>query len=269
MNNPPSTPFVQIEITTKCNFECFYCAGRHMKQENMSVELFESVLQLLGDAPLTVSLQGEGEPTAHPQFWAMVDRLIALGHQPYTITNGSLIDPSLAALRFDTLGVSVDTLDEGEAHRIGRYKLANVLRRLNELVSHMGAARVIVHTVAYGQDIEPVGAYVRALGCRHIVQPIQAKPDYSKHYGKAIPVIFWRYKKQCRYLEQNLMRYFDVTGREAPCCFIKDMTLFDTSSSLKAQIALGTVPPTCVGCREITQPIQGTQVKGECLNFCV
>ena len=32
-----------------------------MKQENMNVELFESVLQSLGLAPLTVSLQGEGE----------------------------------------------------------------------------------------------------------------------------------------------------------------------------------------------------------------
>lgn len=183
----------------------------------------------------------------------MVDRLIALGHQPYTITNASLIDARLAALKFSTLGVSVDTLEEAEAHRIGRYKLGNVLRRLGELVACLGAARVIVHTVSYGQDIEPLRAYVRELGCRHVVQPIQAKPDYSKHYGKAIPVIFWQYKKQCRYLEENLMRYFDVNGTEAPCCYIKDMKLFNTAQNLKTRIAAGSVPPTCVGCREIVQ----------------
>jgi MoaA/NifB/PqqE/SkfB family radical SAM enzyme len=251
VNNIATSPLVQIEITTKCNFECFYCAGRHMKQQNMSLELFENVLQSLGAAPLVVSLQGEGEPTAHPQFWAMVARLISLGHQPYTITNASLIDARVAALKFNKLGVSVDTLDEAEAHRIGRYKLGNVLRRLNELVACMGAARVIVHTVLYGQDIQALRAYVKELGCTHIVQPIQAKPDYSKHYGKAIPVIFWQYKKQCRYLERNLMRYFDVNGKEAPCCYIKDMGLFDTTEKLKSQLAKGQVPSACIGCREI------------------
>jgi MoaA/NifB/PqqE/SkfB family radical SAM enzyme len=114
----PPQPFVQIEITTKCNFECFYCAGRHMKQENMGLALFDDILKRLGSFPLTVSLQGEGEPTAHPQFWTMIDRLIDLGHRPYIITNASLIDAHQAALKFQTIDVSLDTLDEAEAHRI-------------------------------------------------------------------------------------------------------------------------------------------------------
>jgi len=247
-------PFVQIEITTKCNFECFYCAGRHMKQENMPWGRFEQILGKLGESPLTVSLQGEGEPTAHPQFWAMIDRLITLGHRPYIITNASLIDAHQAALKFQSIGVSLDTLDEAEAHRIGRYKLHNVLRRLKALVEVMGAARVIVHTVAYGQDIKPVSAFVRSLGAKHLIQPIQAKPDYAKHYDQGSPVIFWHHKRRCRYLEFPLMRYFAVDGREAPCCYIKDMSVFDTAQRLKAELADGKVPSACVGCREIATP---------------
>lgn len=59
-------PFVQIEITRKCNFEYFYCAGRHMKQENMSWELFNEILGKPAPGSNTVALQGEGESTAHP-----------------------------------------------------------------------------------------------------------------------------------------------------------------------------------------------------------
>lgn len=251
------TPFVQIEITTKCNFECFYCAGRHMKQENMSWERFEDILTRLGSQSSRISLQGEGEPTAHPQFWSMVDRVLELGHQPYTITNASLIEASLAAEKFQSIGVSLDTMDEAEAQRIGRYKLRNVLARLTALVHAMGGARVIVHTVDYGQEIEPVSVFVRALGAKHIVQPIQTKPDYAKHYGAASPVTFWRHQQHCRYLERPLMRYFAIDGREAPCCFIKDMSLFDTSEALRRDLAGGRVPGTCIGCREIAKPRLG------------
>lgn len=248
-------PFVQIEITTKCNFKCFYCAGRHMKQENMPWERFVKVLEKLDALPHTVSLQGEGEPTAHPEFWPMVDRLIALGHQPYIITNASLIDVRQAALKFQSIGVSVDTLDETEAHRIGRYKLHNVLRRVHELIAAMGASRIIVHTVSYGQDIEPVKKFVRSLGAKHLIQPIQTKPDYAKNYANEATVTFWRHKNHCRYLELPLMRYFDVTGRESPCCYIKDMSVFDTAERLKTELASGKVPNACVGCREIASPL--------------
>ena len=244
---------VQIEITTKCNFQCFYCAGRHMKQEHMPWQRFEQVLQQLGSERLTVSLQGEGEPTSHPNFWAMVDRLIALGHQPYTITNASLIDVAQAAAKFASIGVSLDTLDEAEAQRIGRYKLSNVLQRLTALTQAMGAARVLVHTVNYGQDLKAVTAFVRALGAKHVIQPIQTKPDYAKHYDTA-PLRLWRHAKRCRYLEQPLMRYFAMDGREAPCCYIKDMSTFETTLQLRTELALGRVPATCIGCREIAMP---------------
>lgn len=220
----------------------------------MSWEKFEEILQKLGPNPFEVSLQGEGEPTAHPQFWQMVDRLIALGHQPYIITNASLIDAHLANRNFLSIGVSIDTLDEAEAHRIGRYKLKNVLRRVQDLVEVMGASRVIVHTVAYGQDLGPVSEFVRSLGAKHFIQPIQSKPDYATHYGKETPIKFWKYKTRCRYLELPLMRYFAVDGREAPCCYIKDMSNFESADRLKIELASRRVPGSCVGCREIATP---------------
>ena len=34
---------VQFEITTRCNFDCFYSAGRAMRQGNMSYETFAAL----------------------------------------------------------------------------------------------------------------------------------------------------------------------------------------------------------------------------------
>ena len=107
-------------------------------------------LKKLPDGRYTVSLQGEGEPMAHRDFWRMAERVTQLGKVPYTITNGSLMrHPQRLADAFEAIGVSIDTLDAVEAERIGRLRLPRVLKNLERLLAHMSAERVIVHTVDY------------------------------------------------------------------------------------------------------------------------
>ncbi len=175
--------FVQIEITTVCNFGCFYCAGREMPQRHMKPALFDKILASLPDVRLTISLQGEGEPTMHPYFWDMVGKVVMSGKSPYTITNGSNIDIMRTVRLFPQIGVSLDTLDEDEAKRIGRFGLPGVLRNLEQLIVAMGPKRIIIHSVDYGQPLEALRSYVQGLGIsRHVVQPIQPKADYSLRY---------------------------------------------------------------------------------------
>lgn len=250
-------PFVQIEVTTICNFQCFYCAGREMPQQHMPWERFVGIIDSLGPAMQQVSLQGEGEPTAHPRFWEMVDLVRERGKRPYTITNASLIDVERATRSFEVIGVSIDTLDKAEADRIGRYKLERVLERFEALAVAMGRTKVLVHTVDYGQDLAPLRAYLRSLGVPQQVQPLQWKADYQRHYAKVLPLTGWRHRGSCTYIERPRMRYFDINGVEMPCCFIKDAGRFESVAALEGSFASGVVPAACTGCPQIAAPIRG------------
>lgn len=254
----------QIEVTTICNFDCHYCAGRDMEQRHMDMRVFARILA--GFRPftgMTVSLQGEGEPTLHPAFWDMVRAVRNHGLRAYTITNGTRVDAAQFAAALPSVGVSVDTLDADEARRIGRYNLPKVLANLEALVHAMGPARVTVHTVDFGQDIEPLRAYVRGLGVqRHIVQPLQVKDDYVRHYdrqaadgGQPITLVpradraLARYS--CSFLDQPRMRYYDIDGTEMPCCFIKDSRAYTSIDDLRRTLARRVIPAACAGCREL------------------
>ncbi|ACM21670.1 radical SAM domain iron-sulfur cluster-binding oxidoreductase [Geotalea daltonii FRC-32] len=250
------TSFIQIEITTICNFDCFYCAGRNMPQRHMGLDLFNTILASLPLEPCTISLQGEGEPTLHPHFISMAKQVIEAGHIPYTITNCSCLDASVIAEVFPQIGVSLDTLDPGEAQRLGRHDLRQVVENLDRLLQRMGPDRVILHTVNYGQQMERFTKLVESRGfSRHIVQPLQMKDDYRKRYCN-VPVGPQGWKSAhylgCRYLQQPLMRYFDVNGREMPCCYIKDASKFVSTDHARSVMGQGRVPDCCAGCREIT-----------------
>src|SRR5581483_11858571 len=106
---------LQFEITTRCNFDCFYCAGRAMRQGDMPFGTFKDLLGChvaRNGVPSRVSLQGEGEPTLHHDFFRMAEYVRALGSTPYTITNGTYKHPERFVGLFPRVGVSVDTLDE-------------------------------------------------------------------------------------------------------------------------------------------------------------
>lgn len=224
----------------------------------MQQDVFDAILTSLPEQRCTVSLQGEGEPALHPHFISMAKQVIKAGHVPYTITNGSRINPAVIAELFPQIGVSLDTFDPEEAHRIGRYDLQQVVANLDRLIVRMGPERIILHTVDYGQEMEPFTKFVQSKGIsRHIIQPLQTKHDYRVKYND-IPLqqLEPTYHLRCRYLQQPIMRYFDVTGREMPCCYIKDATQFVSTDNTRREMQQGKLPDCCVGCREITTRVQ-------------
>lgn len=244
----------QLEITTHCNYGCFYCAGRDMKQQHMTWDLFERLLAGVPAGDHVVSLQGEGEPTVHPRFWDMVDAVRARGLRPFTITNCSHVDAARFAESFPTFAVSIDTLDPIEAERIGRYKIDRMLKNLDDLCAVIDPNRIHIMTVDYGQPLAAVREFAHTRGFGHTVQPLQAKDDYADRYPERIAARSRAYTYSCRYLDQPLRRYYDVEGREYPCCYIKDHRRHEPIETLRAKMAARQMPAACEGCHEVLAP---------------
>lgn len=240
---------LQFEITTRCNFDCFYCAGRAMRQGDMSFAAFTELLDqhiARHGPPTIVSLQGEGEPTLHHDFFPMAERVRAVGSTPYTITNGTYKHPDRFAGLFPRVGVSIDTLDASVASQIGRYNLPRVL----EFVEALGPyAAIVIHSVDHPLHTPPIVRWCQEKGYQHIVQPLQQKPDYSRHYLKDVQVPVPRGRFACIYLETPRMRYFSLDGLEMPCCFIKDGSAFEGMDAMLRHQSKGTWPSVCLGCR--------------------
>jgi MoaA/NifB/PqqE/SkfB family radical SAM enzyme len=240
---------VQIELTTRCNFDCFYCAGRHMRQADMAYQEFVQVLErhiARYGIPESVSLQGEGEPTLHPDFFRMAQHVVSLGATPYTITNGTYRHPAHFAESFSRVGVSVDTLDPAAAEKVGRRNLARVLQFVTSLAAHV---EVVIHSVAHREHTAKVASWCSQNEYRHVVQPLQTKPDFAIHYAKHWKAPAPRGAFSCKYLSAPRMRYYSLDSLEMPCCFIKDTSAYGGIEVMQAHQGAGSWPSVCVGCR--------------------
>jgi MoaA/NifB/PqqE/SkfB family radical SAM enzyme len=106
--------FLNIEPTTRCNFNCWYCVGRSMKQEDIRVEDFAKVLDNFPSVK-TIALVGEGEPLMHKGFFDMADMARARGIRIMIISNGSAFSQSviekLCKSEIAYVSISIDSAD--------------------------------------------------------------------------------------------------------------------------------------------------------------
>lgn len=106
--------FLNIEPTTRCNFECWYCIGRSMNQGDITVENFAKALKHFPQMRL-LGLVGEGEPFLHKGFFKMAKMAIDQGVIVATITNGSTLSQSIVEKICHTgvhyVSVSIDSMN--------------------------------------------------------------------------------------------------------------------------------------------------------------
>jgi MoaA/NifB/PqqE/SkfB family radical SAM enzyme len=235
---------MQVKVSTRCNFTCFYCAGRDMSYEAFC-DLLDHHVARYGVPPL-VSLQGEGEPTINPDFFRMAERVKAIGSTPYTITNGTFKQWRKFVPLFPAVGVSMDTLDDQEAEKIGRFNLPRVQEFIENLARH---STVVVHTVSvWPKSARAVGLWCRERGLHHIVQPLQNKPDYQYRYPQFVPKQTREERFACGYLREDRMRYYDMDGTAMPCAFIKDTSQYPGLAQMHRLHEEGSRPACCAGC---------------------
>jgi len=127
---------LQIEPTTRCNFTCGFCAGRHMAQSDLDFDLVDRAIAMFPEIQ-AVELQGEGEPLLHRGFLEIADRFAGQGAQLSMITNGSLLSAErvdqLLARPFERIGVSLESSDGKTFEQIRGGHFAKVVAGIHAL----------------------------------------------------------------------------------------------------------------------------------------
>jgi MoaA/NifB/PqqE/SkfB family radical SAM enzyme len=105
---------INIEPTTRCNFNCWYCVGRDMKQEDIRSEDFGRMLDNFPQLK-TVALVGEGEPLMHKDFFDMAQMAKDRNIKVMIISNGSALSQSVVKKLCETevayISISIDSFD--------------------------------------------------------------------------------------------------------------------------------------------------------------
>jgi MoaA/NifB/PqqE/SkfB family radical SAM enzyme len=106
--------FLNIEPTTRCNFNCWYCIGRHMVQADIDVDNFAKVLDNFPSLK-AIALVGEGEPLLHKGFFTMADMARERGIRVLMLSNGSAFSESVVKKLCESgiayVSVSIDSID--------------------------------------------------------------------------------------------------------------------------------------------------------------
>lgn len=116
---------VNVEITTRCNLNCLYCARAlgHKKNKDMPLEMFQNLLALL---PYTfrINLVGLGEPTLHPQLVEFVEIASSQARKVSLVTNAMALAPALSQelhrAGLDAITFSVDSPHTSELSQVRR-----------------------------------------------------------------------------------------------------------------------------------------------------
>ena len=133
----PLPQSAQIEVTTKCNFNCIYCPRQSLNKERLNRDMtFEHFKRIIDQIPLrSVKLQGLGEPFLNKNIGQMAQYAKSRGIHVTTISNGSIL-PDINTLKFfDEIRISFDSANKltFESLRRGAH-FDSILNNITELI---------------------------------------------------------------------------------------------------------------------------------------
>lgn len=180
----PSLDWIQVEVTSYCNADCFYCPRSVYRDawlnRNLSLGIFEYLIPAFKKTRL-VFLQGWGEPFLNPDFFTMVRMAKEAGCKVGTTTNGMLlneetichvVESGIDVLAFSLAGV--DKRNDDIRHGTSFDKILEAIWILQETKKKLGKKLPAVH-IAYIllrsglEDIERLPFVLKGLDISQII----------------------------------------------------------------------------------------------------
>lgn len=195
----PRTMTLKLEPTTRCNFSCGFCYGRHLEQGDLTLADFETMLERFPDLR-AVELTGEGEPLLNKDIYGFIAQASQRALHTHITTNGSAlternIDKLLDA-GLKSLAVSMESLDP---EKFRQYRPGGSVEQ-----TRAGIARVVARKRERGADLavslwvtlmrNTVGEmpafqrFAHEAGVDHFecFQTLNPMPSYGKFYDRQL-----------------------------------------------------------------------------------
>jgi len=194
----PTVEFIQIEATTRCNFSCAFCPGRHLKQGDIAYNLFEQILNEFNDIRY-IQLYGEGEPLIHPSFFRMVKLASCNNITVSTITNGSLLGTNFSNIitsGLHSLHVSLESVDSNTFRNIRGGNLSRILESIALLINikkskESATPFVGLSVTVLKETMSNLNSIFRqyqdlSLDGGIIIQPLNEMSSYTQNYSDSV-----------------------------------------------------------------------------------
>lgn len=113
----PLPTFIQLEPTTRCNFNCIMCTRRSLNKKRLNADLtLREFIKIVKQIPTLkkIKLQGFGEPLLNPYIWEILHYGKGKGISFTTTTNGFLVGEYLReiVMYFDEIILSMDSMNK-------------------------------------------------------------------------------------------------------------------------------------------------------------
>jgi MoaA/NifB/PqqE/SkfB family radical SAM enzyme len=239
--------YVQIEITTRCNMNCFYCCIDSMSHTDMDMELFKSIIDKYY-LKTKFRLQGIGEPTLHKNFLEMIDYIHSknLKHEVDFVTNGKIsinqeILDKIVEIVFSVDDVHRNLEKETKCLDISKDHILEVVKYRKEFKPEL---KIQIYSVNYGQSYFEIERFCIDNNITFFLKPLSTNSAFNHKYQTPNKIL----GSKCLYIDNLKMNYYYVDGKEAPCCFIPDSTLVQSRDDIRNQLRKGIIPSCCTGC---------------------
>lgn len=229
--------FLQIEPTTRCNFLCKFCCGRHMEQKDMDFETYKNILDYFPSVEY-IQLQGEGEPFLHERIFDMIDYSKQKNKKVQITTNGSMLlkcADKIIQSDLDVIFVSIETSDMEDFKKIRNGDLNEIINGIRYLQKKKQDQKLkkpligfsVTLLKSYKNNFGSICELYKNLymdgGIRY--QALQKLPYYTKHYSdellkqfltKAESILFYRdFLKMSNeiYVNNSPINFFDYKNK--------------------------------------------------------
>lgn len=164
--------YIDVELTNYCNFKCCFCPTGTKSMQRVKGFMSDIVIEALISNIKKYSIPGVrfirwGEPTMHPKYIEIIEKIKKSGSAVHINTNGSLLDKAqitkLIDIGLDSIKFSFQGADEGtynEMREGGDYtRLLEIVKQMYQLRGDNAHPYIQISTTLTGETIEQINNF--------------------------------------------------------------------------------------------------------------